>query len=118
MPYHKPQATLRPCHTATTAKTAAKPLDTTRQTQTTLECRPSTRPSTNGPGRLAHSYGLEGLLVLPRRFRSSVAAAPCGPGRLATGSFVMLAVLRRSNATYGEPAESTPPAYAVPAACP
>ncbi len=31
--------------------------------------------------------------MLPRRFRSSVAAAPCGPGRLAAGLVVMLAVL-------------------------
>jgi hypothetical protein len=35
--------------------------------------------------------------MLPRRFRSSVADAPCGPGRLATGTLVTLAVssLRR-----------------------
>jgi hypothetical protein len=31
--------------------------------------------------------------MLPRRFRSSVAAGPCGPGRLATGSLVTLAAL-------------------------
>src|SRR5450755_5164620 len=42
--------------------------------------------------------------ILPRRFRSSVAGAPCGPGRLAAGSFVMLAVLPRSDAMSGEPA--------------
>src|SRR5208283_1776741 len=51
------------------------------------------RPATDGPRRLAYSYGSKGLLVLPRRFRSSVAGAPCGPGRLATGSLVTLAVL-------------------------
>jgi hypothetical protein len=42
---------------ATVAKTAAKPLNNTRRTWTTLEYRPSPRPVTDGPGRLAHSYG-------------------------------------------------------------
>ena len=45
---------------ATVAKTVAKPLDSTRRTWTTLEYRPSLRPVTDGPGRLAHSYGSEG----------------------------------------------------------
>ena len=31
--------------------------------------------------------------MLPRRFPSSVAGAPRGPGRLATGSLVTLAVI-------------------------
>lgn len=59
-------------------------------------------------------------LILPRRFRSSVAGAPCGPGRLAAGLFVMLAVLLRSNAMSGEHAASRAgrPVYAVPVACP
>jgi hypothetical protein len=45
---------------ATVAKTVAKPLDGARRTWTTLEYRPSLRPVTDGPGRLAHSYGSEG----------------------------------------------------------
>ena len=44
----------------TVAKTVAKPLNSTRRTWTTLEYRPSPRPVTDGPGRLAHSYGSEG----------------------------------------------------------
>jgi hypothetical protein len=39
------------------AATVAKPLDGARRTWTTLEYRPSPRPVTDGPGRLAHSYG-------------------------------------------------------------
>lgn len=35
--------------------TVAKPLDSARRTRTTLEYRPSLRPATDGPGRLAHS---------------------------------------------------------------
>ena len=61
------------------------------------------------------------LFILPRRFRSSVAGAPCGPGRLAVGLFVMLAVLPRSNAMSGEPAAASRTgrlAYAVPVVCP
>jgi hypothetical protein len=42
------------------ATTVAKPLDDARRTWTTLEYRPSPRPVTDGPGRLAHSYGSEG----------------------------------------------------------
>ena len=42
---------------ATVANTAAKPLDGARRTWTTLEYRPSPQPVTDGPGRLAHSYG-------------------------------------------------------------
>ena len=42
------------------AATVAKPLNNTRRTRTTLESRPSPRPVTDGPGRLAHSYGSEG----------------------------------------------------------
>ena len=45
---------------ATVANTVAKPLNNTRRTWTTLEYRPSPRPVTDGPGRLAHSYGSEG----------------------------------------------------------
>jgi hypothetical protein len=44
---------------ATVAKTVAKPLNNTRRTWTTLEYRPSPRPVTDGPGRLAHSYGTD-----------------------------------------------------------
>lgn len=39
------------------ANTAAKPLDNTWHAWTTLDCRPSARTVTDGPGRLAHSYG-------------------------------------------------------------
>jgi len=39
------------------AKTAAKPLDNACPVRTTLECRPSTRTATDGPGRCAYSYG-------------------------------------------------------------
>jgi len=42
---------------ATVANTVAKPLDGARRTWTTLEYRPSPRPVTDDPGRLAHSYG-------------------------------------------------------------
>ena len=42
------------------AATVAKPLNSTRRTWTTLEYRPSLRPLTDGPGRLAHSHGSEG----------------------------------------------------------
>jgi hypothetical protein len=42
---------------ATIAKTVAKALNSTRRTWTTLEYRPSLRPVTDGPGRVAHSYG-------------------------------------------------------------
>ena len=42
---------------ATVATTVAKPSDGARRMWTTLECRPSLRPVTDGPGRLAHSYG-------------------------------------------------------------
>ena len=42
---------------ATVAKTVAKALNSTRRTWTTLEYRPSLRPVTDGPGRVAHSYG-------------------------------------------------------------
>jgi hypothetical protein len=45
---------------AIVARTVAKPLNSTRRTWTTLEYRPSLRPLTDGPGRLAHSYGSEG----------------------------------------------------------
>jgi hypothetical protein len=42
------------------AATVARPLNNTRRTWTTLEYRPGPRPVTDGPGRLAHSYGSEG----------------------------------------------------------
>jgi hypothetical protein len=45
---------------ATVATTVAKPSDGARRMWTTLECRPSLRPVTDGPGRLAHSYGSKG----------------------------------------------------------
>src|SRR6516165_6562931 len=48
------------CGIPTVAKTVAKPLDGARRMWTTLEYRPSLRPVTDGPGRLAHCYGLEG----------------------------------------------------------
>jgi hypothetical protein len=44
----------------TAANTTAKPLDNPCPVQTTLECRPSTRTTTDGPGRCAYSYGSEG----------------------------------------------------------
>jgi hypothetical protein len=44
----------------TAANTAAKPLDNACPVRTTLECRPSTRTTTDGPGRYAYSYGSEG----------------------------------------------------------
>ena len=49
------------------AATVAKPLNNTRRTWTTLEYRPSPRPVTDGPGRLAHSYGSEGPCPLRAR---------------------------------------------------
>jgi hypothetical protein len=50
---------------ATVANTVAKPPDGIRRTRTTLEYRPSLRPVTDSPGRLAHSNGSGGpLLVL------------------------------------------------------
>ena len=55
------------------------------------------RDSAGPTGPPARDYGSKGPLspsfMLPRRIRSSVAAAPCGPGRLAAGLVVMLAVL-------------------------
>jgi hypothetical protein len=48
----------------TTANTAAKPLDNASPVQTSLECRPSTRTGTDGPGRCTHSYGSDGLLLV------------------------------------------------------
>jgi hypothetical protein len=45
---------------ATAANTAAKPLDSACPEWTTVECRPSTRTATDGPGRCAYSYGSEG----------------------------------------------------------
>ena len=41
-------------------RTVAKPLDNARRAWATLEYRPSLRPVTDGPGRLAHSYGSAG----------------------------------------------------------
>lgn len=54
--------------------TAAKPLGNACPVRTTLECRPSTRTATDGPGRSAYSYGLE------------VVAAAC-PMRWSTGAY-------------------------------
>lgn len=45
---------------ATLAKTVPKPLDGARRAWTTLEFRPSPRPVTDDPGRLAHTCGSEG----------------------------------------------------------
>ena len=63
-----------PGHAATVANTVAKPLDGARRTWTTLEYRPSPRPVTDGPGRLAHSYGSEGhgaVTACPKSGRAS-----------------------------------------------
>jgi hypothetical protein len=64
---------------ATVAKTVAKPLDGARRTWTTLEYRPSLRPVTDGPGRVAHSYGSDA----PRSKRVPVA---CLIGRSSPGT--------------------------------
>ena len=74
------QPATRAAAAGTAANTAAKPLDNTCPRRAGVECRPSARTATDGPGRRAHSYGSKGLLrqslTLPRRFRSSVAALP------------------------------------------
>jgi hypothetical protein len=44
----------------TVANTVAKPPYNACPRRTDLECRPSTRTMTDGPGRCAHSYGSEG----------------------------------------------------------
>jgi hypothetical protein len=48
------------------AATVAEPLDGARHTWTTLEYRPSLRPVTDGPGRVAHSYGTDALIPVVR----------------------------------------------------
>ena len=61
------------------------------------------RPDLNGSGRrYVGIYRSEGLVVLPHRFRCSVAEAFCGRGRLATGSLVNLAVPCQCNAGHAK----------------
>lgn len=46
--------------TATAANSAAKPPDSACHGWTSVECRPSVRPATDGAGQLAYFYGSEG----------------------------------------------------------
>ena len=56
----------------TAANTAAKPLDNACPVRTSLECRPSTRTATDGPGRCAYSYGSDDQATGPGARRSPV----------------------------------------------
>jgi hypothetical protein len=61
----------------TAANTVAKRLDNACPVRTTLECRPSARTATDGPGRCAHSNGSEGWEFESLRARLSVSGEAC-----------------------------------------
>ena len=79
---------------ATVATTVTKPSDGARRIWTTLECRPSLRRVTDGPGRLAHSYG--SVLTQASASCPLYARSACGIALAGTGRSSQAHLLRRS----------------------